>query len=94
MGDKTLFSKKNPFRIERVTASKVIKQLVNLFKSIHEIETHAELYNDDIVLITEHLSENPTSKFDNLFTLNNYKCLEGNTGIGICIFFICVPLVL
>ena len=59
----------------------------SLTNKLNEIETHAELYEADVILITEHLSKNPTSKFDNVFTLNNYNCLEDNTGRGVCIFF-------
>ena len=38
-------------------------------------------------MITEHLSKNPSSNFDNVFKLPGYKCVEENTGRGVCIFY-------
>ena len=52
-----------------------------------ELEAHAELYNTDIILITEHLSKNNSSKFENVFSLNGYNCLEDISGRGVCIFY-------
>ena len=46
-----------------------------LSNKLNELESHAELYKADIVLIAEYLSKNPSSKFENIFNLENYNCL-------------------
>ena len=58
-----------------------------LSNKLNELETHAELYNADIVLIAEYLSKNPSSKFENVFNIKNYSCLEDSTGRGVCLFY-------
>ena len=59
----------------------------SLTNKLNELEIHAELYNADVILITEHLSKNPSSKYENVFTLKNYNCLEDITGRGVCVFY-------
>ena len=59
----------------------------SLSNKINEAETHAVLYEADIILITESLPKNPTSKFDNVFKLNGFSCIEENTGRGVCLFY-------
>ena len=58
-----------------------------LSNKLNELESHAELYKADIVLIAEYLSKNPSSKFENIFNLENYNCLEDSTGRGVCVFY-------
>ena len=59
----------------------------SLSNKLFEVETHAAMYNADIVLITEHLSKNPESKFDNVFNIDGFNCMEENTGRGVCLFY-------
>ena len=58
-----------------------------LSNKLNELETHAKLYNADIILIAEYLSKNPSSRFENVFNLNDYYCLEDSTGRGVCVFY-------
>ena len=58
-----------------------------LSNKLNELETHADIYNADIILIAEYLSKNPTSKFENVFNLDNYNCIEDSTGRGVCVFY-------
>ena len=59
----------------------------SLTNKLNEVEVYANLYEADIILLTEHLSKNPSSKFDNVFNLKNFNCLEDNTGRGVCLFY-------
>ena len=59
----------------------------SLSNKLNELEAHAELYKADIILITEHLSKNISSKFENVFSLDGYNCFEEISGRGVCIFY-------
>ena len=61
--------------------------LDSLSNKLNELEAHAELYKADIILITEHLSKNISSKFENVFSLDGYNCFEEISGRGVCIFY-------
>ena len=59
----------------------------SLSNKINEVETYANTYKADLILLTETMSKNPSSKFDNIFNLNGYNCIENNKGRGVCIFY-------
>ena len=59
----------------------------SLSNKLCELETSASIYNADIILITEYLSKNASSNFENVFNLPNYNCIEDNSGRGVCLFY-------
>ena len=59
----------------------------SLSNKLNELETHAELYKADLILLTEHLSKNTSSKFENVFSLTGYNSFEDISGRGVCIFY-------
>ena len=59
----------------------------SLSNKISEVETYSKLYKADFILLTETMSKHPSSKFDNIFNLNGYNCIENNSGRGVCIFY-------
>ena len=59
----------------------------SLTNKINEVETYSKLYKADFILLTETMSKNPSSKFDNIFNLKGYNCIENNSGRGVCIFY-------
>ena len=59
----------------------------SLTNKMNEIETYAEIYKADVILISEHLSKNSSSNFSDVFKLHDYNCLEDNTGRGVCLFY-------
>jgi len=59
----------------------------SLTNKLNELETYAEVYKADVILISEHLSKNSSSIFSDIFKLNDYSCLEDNTGRGVCLFY-------
>ena len=58
-----------------------------LSNKLNELEVNAEIYNADIILIAEYLSKNQSSKFENVFNISNYNCIEDSTGRGVCVFY-------
>ena len=59
----------------------------SLTNKIDELETYAKIYKADLILVTEHLSKNPSSNFSNIYKLEGYTCLENNVGRGVCVFY-------
>ena len=59
----------------------------SLSNKFHEVETHAEYYNADLILITEYLSKNPSSNFSDIYHIDGFSCLDNNQGRGVCIFY-------
>ena len=57
--------------------------LDSLSNKLNELETHAELYKADLILLTEHLSKNTSSKFENVFSLTGYNSFEDISGRGV-----------
>ena len=61
--------------------------LDSLSNKLNELETYAELYKADIILITEHLSKNISSHFANVYNLDGYKSIEEISGRGVIMFY-------
>ena len=61
--------------------------LDSLSNKLNELETHAELYNSDLILITEHLSKNTSSHFSDVYNLDGYKSFEDISGRGVIVFY-------
>ena len=58
-----------------------------LSNKLNELQCHADIYKADIILIAEYLSKNPSSKYENVFNLDNYNCFEDSSGRGVCVFY-------
>ena len=58
----------------------------SLHNKIDELSLYMKLHNIDISLICETLPKNPTYN-ENFFLIDGYKCLENNSGRGVCIFY-------
>ena len=48
---------------------------------------YIDLYKSDIVLITETMPKNSDDKYDNVFNMPGFNCIENNHGRGVCIFY-------
>ena len=59
----------------------------NLANKVDELKSYIELYDSDIVLLTESLPKNQTYKFENVFNINGFNCLEDMNGRGVCVFY-------
>ena len=61
----------------------------SITNKLNEIETYANFYEADIILISEHLPKNPSNicNFNNVYHLDGYNCIENNKGRGVCIFY-------
>ena len=59
----------------------------NLANKVDELKSYIELYDSDIVLLTESLPKNQIDKFENVFNINGFNCLEDMNGRGVCVFY-------
>ena len=61
----------------------------SLTNKLNEIETYANYYDADLILVTEYLPKNPSNicNFNNIFNINGFNCIENNKGRGVCIFY-------
>ena len=58
-----------------------------LSNKLNEVEYYSEIYETDLILITEHLPKNSLDKFENVFNIPGFSCIEDCSGRGVCIFY-------
>ena len=58
-----------------------------LTNKLNEVESYAELYEADLILIAEHLPKNPVNNYENIFNIPGFSCIEDCTGRGVCVFY-------
>ncbi len=59
----------------------------NLANKVDELNTYIDLYNADIILLTETQPKINNEKYENVFNINGFSCIENNKGRGVCIFY-------
>ena len=73
-------SKQNSFKI-------MYSNVDTLSNKLNEVEYYSEIYETDLILITEHLPKNSLDKFENVFNIPGFSCIEDCSGRGVCIFY-------